>query len=611
MCGITGIAGKTIQLDEKIISDMIDGIRTERPEVTILKKFDSGFVAQIKPSVDNREQFFVSPDNSFIWAVNGRIYNHQELRKHLKDYPFQENSDCEVVGPLILKLGIKKACNLFDGQFSFVCLDLKQKKLYLGTDSFGVNPILYCYCRGNLVFASRHSSILASKLKNFVIDPQGIAEMMVYRAVPFSFTGIKDVFYLPQGHYAIFDIEKGTLKIEKYYELKITPPEIFDIKIASKELRNLLAQAVRKMLIPKERIVTLLSGGIDSSSIYAFALKENWSPYSISCFFGKKIDMHEQELDGLKEIQALLNMYKQIGNHQFLEIRPEFSIRDFANIVYANDHLSAVPTVFSYYTLLRFAGQLGFRVALTGEGLDELLAGYLDYPRIFQEASSIKDPLDYFLNLPMQSPFRSMFSPDELSQLMKIPVRLDNSRIPAWIIEEVKQATENGAHPFQIILFLERAIRARDYIFLFEHNIATYHPECLPIERRMPALDKKLVEFTIKLHPSLLYNRKDGLTKYVLREAMKEILPREVLISPKRPFTTPIWHPHWINALLKYWGWLLEESDDLISMEYVRQIRNRILFLINNKDARKEVRWNTYKIFGVMFYKLWRKQLNL
>jgi asparagine synthase (glutamine-hydrolysing) len=461
-----------------------------------------------------------------LWIVfNGEIYNYIEIRNELsaKGYTFKSNTDTEVILKAYHKWG-EDCVHKFNGMWAFAIWDSKDKKLFCSRDRFGVKPFYYHYDQQKqFLFASEIKSIL--QVINSTSDKQTLYDSFAYGHSDHNertfFEGIKQ---LRGGHNLILQNDK--LSISRYYKIKTQPcQDSFDT--AKEKLRELLFDAVRVRLRSDVPLGYALSGGIDSSSIVGIASKINHgSNNTFSMIYpGENVD----------ESFFINKVIEKTGvNHHFVSPTQADFIKDLDKFIWHQEEPFIGTSYFGEFKLRELIRKNNVTVSLEGQGADEIITGYtsLLYP--------------YFFDLLSNFRFQKFVNEYKLfNNYLSNPTKI----IKAYLLRNRKADDNylNKKYPFLNNEFLNETYTNSDVFEkfksgshlndeLYEMLLHTSIPQQLvradkssmafSVECRFPFLDYRLVEYAINLFYD--YKTKNGLTKYVLREALKDLLPTEV-----------------------------------------------------------------------------------
>ena len=516
----------------------------------------------------------MSNEDGTIWiAYNGEVYNFYEIREELekRGHQFKSRTDTEVIVHSYEEWG-EDCLHQFRGMFAFALWDERKNKLFLARDRLGIKPLYYTEVNGNFIFASELKGILASGLVQRDIEPQGLHHYLSFYSVPAPYTLIKGVKALPSGHKLV--VEKGRVRIEKYWELEAYSPLQMDEEEIKERLRELLEESIRYRLISDVPVGAFLSGGVDSSLIVGLMSQYTSEPLkTFSIGYGP-----EDELSYAK-IAA-----ERFGTEHFeIVLSGKDLLEDLDKVIWAIDQPSG-DGINSYF-VSKITSQ-HVKVALSGLGGDELFAGYmqlflpLKYRRMFK----------VWQRLPL-SVRKAMISSVGILPLMtsfkrKIQFGLEFLEQPFYRMRVLysEQEKKKLYHPeFQQMLafaeppedYVQKHIAKEDSDFLAELSridLSLYMRYTLlrdtdamtmvhSLETRVPLIDHKLVEFAYRI-PSRLKVHK-GRSKYILTETVKDILPMDIIKRKKRGFELPV--GTWLKNELK------PVCDEVLSGEAARK----------------------------------------
>ena len=381
MCGITGYIDMRDErnADQGILKRMADKIVHRGPDSSGYYtdgRVGLGFRRLSIIDLESGDQPIANEDNSIVLICNGEIYNYRELRQTLleKGHIFRTNSDVEVLLHLYEEDGIG-FLNKLNGQFAFVIQDKNKKRLFLARDHFGINPLYFTIRDGVFIFGSEIKAILEHPLAAREVDLTGLDQIFSFPGLVSPRTMFKGVESLKSGHYIV--IENGDMRIRGYWdldypkdgEISYDKPEQYYVE----KLRELFAQAVRYRLQADVPVGFYLSGGLDSSLIASMINKV--SPFTSRHSFSIGFD---DKLINEAKYQRIMSSYVDSIHHEIMFDWPEISER-MADMIY---HCEC-PVKESYNTcsmaLSQAAKSSGVTVILTGEGADELFAGYVGY----------------------------------------------------------------------------------------------------------------------------------------------------------------------------------------------------------------------------------------
>ncbi len=542
-------------------------------------------VASIQPMVEG----------PFALAYNGELYNFKALKKELEQlgHRFRTEGDTEVLLHALIEWK-EEALTRLEGMFALAFWD--GKRLLLARDHLGVKPLYISEFEGGLLFGSEIKALLAHPAQSREIDPEALSLYLECQYIPAPFTVFQKIRKLPAAHFAIF--EEGKLTLQKYWHLSYLPKHSFDEREALEALEQELRRSVRSMLIADVPLGAFVSGGIDSSLIASLMQQEGGETAKI---FSIGVDHAESEQPYAAQVAAYLGA--------------EF----YPLVVTPQDMMGAIDQVFDEplgdqaalpTLLLSQLTREKVKVVLTGEGADEIFAGYSNYPKRLKEA-----PHSARWH-PFYAPFHR-FMPEKLrkNRLMKAMSRPLSSRyttIPNLFDIEIHRslltrafASErtvlledlaashfhncNSTDPLDKMLHIDTSLWLPDDLLTKVDRATMAHS----LEARVPYLDHRLVEFTARLPSHFKLRGADG--KYLLKKvALNGFLPPEIVHRAKRGFVMPL--KEWLGGELK------PLVDDALA-----GLQNRNLFrpgLAQRKDL------HATRLFALLNLELWFRKFS-
>ena len=501
----------------------------------------------------------LSNESGSVWVTyNGEIYNHRDVRAHLEGagHTYRTNSDTETIVHAYEQWG-DDCIQRFRGMFAFAIWDAPARRLLLVRDRLGVKPLYWALARNRLLFASEIKGILESGLVAASPNHCVLPEVLATRGTAGAETMFEGIYKLLPGHRLIF--ENGRVRSEKYWELPLDGPDpdldrLPDTAIIDR-FRSLLRESVRLRLMSDVPLGMFLSGGIDSSAIAALMAREIDRP--VDTFSVAFADRRFSELEYARAVARAIgaNAHETvIDDNDFFTALPRLVWHEDEPIA----HASSVP--------LHFVSMLARQhvtVVLTGEGSDELLAGYGKYPRavINWRAGGV---YERFVPASVRTAVAESVVPRLPGQAGRYARRsflamprtisamfLDNfAGMPLHQQRELLSPSAlTGGDPYGSSLAYFKEVNGRSGLLgrLLHTDIKTYLVELLmkqdqmsmsaSIESRVPFLDHKLVEFAARLPDRL--KLRGFTTKRILREAIRGLLPNEILTRGKMGFPVP------------------------------------------------------------------------
>lgn len=598
MCAIFGFVGLA---DKNLLFKMARLLAHRGPD-------DSGFHQDQNVSLGHRRlsiidlspgghQPFLSEDKKKILVANGEIYNFKALRKILekKGHKFFGKSDNEVILHGYEEWG-RKAVTKLVGIFAFALWDKNKKTLILIRDHLGVKPLYYAQRGDSFIFASEAKAILAWEKLNKEVDPVSIDYYLSLRFLPGERTMFKEIKRLSPGSVLIF--KNGKIKIRRYWQPG-GEKNLVNEEEAKRKLRAQLEESVFSQLVSDVPLGTYLSGGIDSSVITALAQKKKATPLeTFSLGFGSKID----EIDKAREVAKFL----KTDHHQFLVSEKDFTF--LPEIVGCLDEPIGDPIILPIYLLAKNASK-EVKVVLTGDGADEIFGGYIHHlgifwkekltkifpppllvlvakilpskiiDQIFPYPASIgekgKERLLQFLRASCLAEdylaFATLFNKEEKKKLYSSSFA-KKIRGKKSISQEIKEHFKgNGGDSLIRVISQDIKFWLPDYVLEMADRLSMAHG----LEIRVPYLDFRLVEFALSLRSSLKIRYFQN--KFILRKAMGELLPEEVLTKPKQAFFVPLerfFGQEMEKLILRILSQKAIEKRGLFNFEYIKELKN-------------------------------------
>jgi len=523
------------------------------------------------------DQPISSEDGSVTLVCNGEIYNYVEMRQQLMagGHRFRTCSDVEVIIHLYEEHGPDCVHHL-RGMFGFALWDARRRMLMLARDRFGIKPMHYALTADAIYFGSEMKSILIADRVERRLDLHALKDLFAIGFVVGPKTLFASIRRLQPGHYLLF--KNADTSIKQYWDVKF-PVQSSDYGLRSTEewaeaLRDKIAESVRIHLRSDVPVGAWLSAGIDSSSVVS--LMTRFSRRSIETV---SLAFENREFDEVSN-QRTLNEFPgyRFENQRVVCRTTDFSL--FPRMIWHCEDPSATGIEIPCMLLSRASSQHG-KVVLVGEGSDEIFAGYRWFrtDKILRPFGKLPLPLRRLMlmgpalpgrwpgasRILLASPqmnmarYTPMIGPARIgiiSQLFSDDLRhaLGDPALPDWDL-----ALPDGFvkwHPLQQLQYYEQKIRLPD--FIMHHLDRT--SMAYSLEVRVPFLDHELAEFCAAIPPSLKLH---GLTeKYILRKAMKPVLPGEILGRRKRGLTAPF--KQWMREKLPGF------ADEMLSEQSLR-----------------------------------------
>ena len=566
MCGINGIAFSSRSertISRSVLEAMRDVITHRGPDddgIFIDRNVGLGHRRLSIVDVSRGHQPMTNEDATLHITYNGEIYNHADYRQSLeaKGHVYTTHCDTETILHLYEEHGT--ACvDYLRGMFAFAIWDQRKQELFIARDRLGVKPLYYVHADdGSLYFGSEIKTVLEARAVKPEINYAVLSDYLANHAPSGEETLFRGVKRLLPGH--VLTWRDGEVSIRRYWDVDFSKDsEVRDDKTYIDQWSELFHESVRLRLMADVPLGMFLSGGIDSSAIAAVMsgmVKEPIKTFSVA--------FREREANELEYARLVADAYKT--NHHEIIVSPEQFFAALPQLVWHEDEPLAHPSSVALYFVSKLASE-HVKVVLTGEGSDELLAGYGRYrrtiwnlalgrkynkvtPAIAREA--IRKQIERMLpgGRMRQKLMRTflVLSPELES------IYFDNFAVfPAPMQQRMfTRETNDRIREIDPYVELRRLLeRTKDLSLLdglLYADIKTYLHELLmkqdqmsmatSVESRVPFLDHKLVEFTARMPDTM--KLRGGTTKYVLRESMKGLLPEKILSRRKMGFPVPI-----------------------------------------------------------------------
>jgi len=557
--------------------------------VTILDLSPDGHMPMCNEKAPNEG---TSNEDGSVWITyNGEIYNFAALRRELeaKRHCFRSHTDTEVIVHLYEEYGVE-CLNRLNGMFAFAICDLREAspKVLLARDHFGIKPLYYFEQAGKLAFASEIKALLEVPGIEARMNMEALHQYLTFLWVPDPATMFEGIRKLEAGHYAVW--QQGGFKIEQYWDLTFPPKDHRFERTENdlqREIRERFCVSVEQQMVSDVPIGTFLSAGLDSSSIVAaMARKQPVRTYTIT--FAEKYRVGENTIDDPAVPRRLA---RKLGcEHHEIVVEPDV-VNLLPKLTWHMDEPTADPAIIAAYLVCREARKQA-TVLLSGVGGDELFAGYRkhiahawaeQYRRVPSLVRSAAEKTTLALpslrgtgvkgrvRLAKKMARSAALSPAEAfirnctyldaqqkaglySPALRELANLDPSIRHQSAFDKVRHAD-----------FLNQMLYLDTKIFMTTLNL-TYNDKmsmASSVEVRVPFLDRKFAEFLAwNVKPEWkLKGKWRPVTKHIFREAMRSMLPHEVLEQPKAGFAAPVdyWLAHDLRSVV----------DDLLSESQV------------------------------------------
>lgn len=584
MCGIAGLVNlnRTFKSDALMatLQKMGDAIIHRGPDDEGLWADDQAHIGLVHRRLSIRDlspaghQPMVSSCRRYVIIYNGEIYSHEEMRKELTQAgkSFKGHSDTEVILEACALWGVKKTCEHMIGMFAFALYDKKTKTLTLARDRVGIKPLYYGNVDGLFLFGSELKALRACETWQPELNHDALPLYLRHNYIPSPHSIYKNVHMLMPGTILTMNGD-GKQEIIHFWSLADHIGSPFEDKSNQEHidaLDKLLTDAVGRRLVSDVPVGALLSGGIDSSLVSALMAKTN--PKKIKTF---SIGFDEGEFNEAPFAKAIAD---HIGSeHTELYMSSQAAL----------DLVPKLPTLYDEpfadssqlpMTLISQLTKQHITVVLSGDGGDEVFAGYSRYPQalaIWSKLAAIPAALrniigDILFSNPGLYTALASFSPQALKGLFNRVARLSGSgfykspeQLYIALISHFQRPEELLCHADVIPTKVEEIqqnnsqsdnflnhMQYRDTIDYLPNDILTKVDRAtmsVSLEARVPLLDHRVIEFGWSLPQHLKY--RDGKGKWILREVLNKYVPRHLIERPKMGFGIPI--DEWLRGPLK------------------------------------------------------------
>ncbi len=625
MCGICGYYSFRKEISSKNILEMNNAIRHRGPDdegfwisdgfygksfsgkdsiqkiketFPVLNEFSSKIALGFRrlSIVDLSEkghQPMLSDDEKITITFNGEIYNFRKIRKELEilGYHFKSNSDTEVILKSYEEWGTEMFAR-FDGMFAIALVDLEKQKLILGRDRMGLKPLFYFKNENALVWASEIKSILKNEYIKPEINWNGVYTNFLFQTTLAPETCFQNIFSLDPASFLVLDLNDFSISKQLYWNFPTKKIENITAEEAVAKVDGLLAESIKEQLFADVPVTSMMSGGIDSTLITAKAkpFKNDINAFTISYQFSesevKNASLMAEKIDIQHDV-------KKVSDEEILD-----QLRE--NIQHFEEPYSSLEVLMN---AAEFAKNKGFKVVLSGNGADELFAGY---------SHSLK--LNKWLSMRKFNAVRHfIFTTDDFSRKVKNYFSQDD------MLDFFRQS-QVGMKPFEAKSIFSDVVfntiktnlkdkklsETKDYQGLFEYDmkysLSSHHvfrddlsAMKYGVEFRYPYLSNALIDYVSSLPEKLRYN---GIkNKPLLRKVADQYLPAEILKMPKRGFSFPL--AHFIKTEPKVREFILENLNSLKKRNFFKPE------IIDQWSNNQKNEYDCVKIWQLVTFELW------
>lgn len=560
MCGITGWYKKNHEKKNiKIIKQMTKTLKYRGPD-------QKGYYIDKNILLGHRRLSIIDLKNGsqpytykgYTIVYNGEIYNAENIKNKLKEkYTFETTCDTEVLlkGYIEYK---EKILNLIEGIYAFAIY--KDDKLFLARDRVGVKPLFYTKIKDNFLFASEIKSLLKNKLVKPIINKESLQEILSLSPSRIPGSGVfKNIKELRPGHYMIYENDKITIK--RYWNIKEKINKD-NYETATKKIEKYLTESIKRQMVSDVDIACLLSGGLDSSIITAIVAKnrdKTLDTYSIDYkdndkYFKKTKFTVSQDNDYIKLMSETFKT-----NHYYKVITQHTLAKYLKESVIARD-LPGMADIDS--SLLWFSKQIKkkHKVILSGECADEIFGGY---PWFYREEVRNREYFPWLDSID----YRSKLLKKELQENLKLKefmkIQYDNILKEVPITKNKEEQIYKNLFYLNMTYFMPTLLERKDRMTMRGS-----------IEARVPFADTKLIEYLWNLPWE--YKFHNNTEKGILRDAYKDLLPKEIVTRKKNPY--PKTHnPKYTKIIIKLLKKRLKNKKSILYKIFDKEELNKLV----------------------------------
>ena len=569
------------------------------------------------------DQPMTSANGNTVLVFNGEVYNHAELRRELEQrgHTFRSRCDTEVVLKAFLEWDTDSFKRL-RGMFAFAVWQEEEQRLLLVRDRVGIKPLYFTQQGLDLAFGSELKTIFEHPEIDRRIDLEGLSYYLSLNYVPTPYTLVEGIVKVRPGHW--LEWRSGDVKQECYWTLSLWPQKR-TLEDAKAELDHLLHESIREHLVSDVPLGVWASGGLDSSTVLHYAAgmtDRKLKTFSVS-FRGKSFD----------ESQYFRQVAEHYGTeHEEFDLQPE---ADLPDVIDRMGHYSDEPSADSGALPVWYLSQMCRKqvtVALSGEGADELFAGYATYladeyaakarraPAWSRQATlgllgawpvsndkiSFEYKLKRFLSGSLMDPesahlyWNGTHSDAERKRLYRHDGRRQVRDLFRWMPAEFAQSG-----PLNRYLWVDQRFYLTDDILTKCDRMSMAHS----LEVRPPFLDHRVIEFANSLPEAMKMapeaSSRDGRLKFVLRSLMQDKLPPAILTRPKQGFDIPT--HHWFRTILKP---LLMDTLSPGNVRATGLFDEQVMTQTIERHLRGKANLG-YHLWGLLTLFLWMKRWNI
>ncbi|HBC96488.1 MAG TPA: asparagine synthase (glutamine-hydrolyzing) [Clostridium sp.] len=572
MCGIAGWIDlkKDISKNRDVILNMTNRLKHRGPDSEGYYYSKNALLGHrrlivVDPSGGTQPMFKKVNGKKYIIIYNGELYNTEDLRKLLvqQGYSFDSYSDTEVLITSYIHWG-SDCLKHVNGIFAFAIWDEKEKQLFMARDPLGVKPLFYTVKEDSLIFGSEIKAILAHPFVEPVVDREGLTEIFALGPARSLGGGIfKDVHEIPPANYLVYN--RDGLKLKEYWKLHCEPHKE-DVETTAEHVRTLLVDAIKRQLVADVPVCTFLSGGLDSSAISSVAASEFkkqgkvLNTYSIDYEDNDKYFKANAFEPTSDKVWALkMSKYIESRHHEVIN-----TSRDLAETLYNSVRASDLPGMAdidsSLYLFCRKIREDN-TVALSGECADEIFGGYPWYRRA-EDINAHTFPWSKSVGARKKILSQDLKSL-ELEEYLNAQYEDSIKQVPHLDGESKIDRRMRELFYLNIKWFMITLLNRKDRMSMSNS-----------LEVRVPFADYRLVEYAFNIPSDIKFYK--GREKGLLREALKGVLPENIIMRKKSPY--PKTHnPEYTRRVQKWMRLIMNDrSSPILPLIDEKEVRTLI-----------------------------------
>lgn len=591
MCGI--ISGNNKGIEDSEIMKSLDQIYHRGPDEKHYEKLKEVFLGHTRLSIvdiNGGQQPLFNENKTIVAVVNGEFYEYKKIREDLikKGHKFHTLSDSEILIHLYEEYGVECLKKLH-GEFAFVLYDVNKQQWFCARDRIGIRPLQYYYKDGMFLIASEAKALLSFKNIQTQFDKESFWFSQHLQYLPLDKTLFKNIEMIKPAHFLIF--KQGNIPQQfEYWSLKSIEQKDVSFAEAQEHSKYLIEKAVERRIPNEVKWATHLSGGIDSSIVTALSSK--YTQEKTTAFTIQFTD------DSFYDESVFAQETANYLDIDLVKIPVSFSdiIQNIPQAIYHAEGLSINGHLGAKYILNREVHNAGFKVALSGEGSDEIFMGYSHLKQDYLTASALKN---------IEKQYLTGFQLPDGNTLDLSYIEKSLGFVPTWI-----QAKSSMAYKFQKLWNKNFTFDINPYEMISKHlegypsklkaSSASWMQYCLGgyilkvlddaqamahhIEGRLPFLDTELMEYMYSVPDSIYFH--NDIEKGLLREGFKNELPQSIINKTKQSFMSPP-----INRFLKNRQFIDLIDQYILSNNKLHDLeifdKNALLELLNGKDTDK------------------------